>query len=77
MKFKAEHTFEERKLESDRVRSKYPDRIPGKLKIVRGLLGMPLCQILYSLFYSLTVICEKLDKSKMEVRFLEVFRDIS
>jgi hypothetical protein len=30
MKFKAEHTFEERKIESDRVRVKYPDRIPGE-----------------------------------------------
>lgn len=40
MKFKAEHTFDQRKLESERVRGKYPDRIP--------------------------VICEKVDKSKME-----------
>eukprot|EP01033_Poteriospumella_lacustris_P010332 gene10332-7341_t len=40
MKFKQEHTFEQRKAESDRVRAKYPDRVP--------------------------VICEKLDKSKME-----------
>eukprot|EP01039_Chlorochromonas_danica_P006609 gene6609-7302_t len=39
-KFRQEHEFEERKLESERVRAKYPDRIP--------------------------VICEKLDKSKME-----------
>lgn len=29
MKFKAEHTFEQRQAESQRVRSKYPDRIPG------------------------------------------------
>lgn len=29
MKFKAEHTFEERKAESERVRNKYPDRVPG------------------------------------------------
>jgi len=38
MKFKAEHTFEERKLESDRVRAKYPDRIPGKLNLTRALV---------------------------------------
>jgi hypothetical protein len=31
MKFKSDHTFEERKAESERVRTKYPDRIPGKL----------------------------------------------
>ncbi len=31
MKFKNEHTFEERKAESDRVRSKYPDRVPGNI----------------------------------------------
>lgn len=30
MKFKQEHTFEQRKAESDRVRAKYPDRVPGK-----------------------------------------------
>ena len=30
MKFKAEHTFDQRKAESERVRGKYPDRIPGK-----------------------------------------------
>ncbi|RYH29787.1 hypothetical protein EON65_07370 [archaeon] len=30
MKFKQEHSAEERKAESDRVRSKYPDRIPGQ-----------------------------------------------
>jgi hypothetical protein len=30
MKFKGEHTFDERKAESERVRTKYPDRIPGK-----------------------------------------------
>ncbi len=30
MKFKQEHSFEERKAESDRVRTKYPDRVPGK-----------------------------------------------
>ena len=29
MKFKTEHTFEQRKAESERVRGKYPDRIPG------------------------------------------------
>ena len=29
MKFKAEHTFEQRQAESQRVRAKYPDRIPG------------------------------------------------
>lgn len=29
MKFKQEHTFEQRKAESDRVRAKYPDRVPG------------------------------------------------
>jgi len=28
MKFKLEHTQEERKQESDRIRAKYPDRIP-------------------------------------------------
>ncbi len=28
MKFKQEHSFEERRSESDRIRSKYPDRIP-------------------------------------------------
>ena len=31
MKFKNEHTFEQRKAESERVRGKYPDRIPGNL----------------------------------------------
>lgn len=31
MKFKQEHTFEQRKAESDRVRAKYPDRVPGKI----------------------------------------------
>jgi len=40
MKFKSEHTFDQRKAESERVRGKYPDRIP--------------------------VICEKIDKSKIE-----------
>lgn len=30
MKFKSEHTFEQRKAESERVRAKYPDRIPGE-----------------------------------------------
>lgn len=28
MSFKKQHTFEERKAEADRIRSKYPDRIP-------------------------------------------------
>ncbi len=28
MKFKEKHTFEERCLESDKIRKKYPDRIP-------------------------------------------------
>lgn len=28
MKFKAEHTLEQRRAESDRIRDKYPDRIP-------------------------------------------------
>lgn len=28
MKFKQQHTLEERKAESDRIRAKYPDRIP-------------------------------------------------
>lgn len=40
MRFKAEHTFEQRRTESERVRAKYPDRIP--------------------------VICEKIEKSKVE-----------
>lgn len=31
MKFKAEHTFEQRQAESQRVRAKYPDRIPGTI----------------------------------------------
>ena len=31
MKFKAEHTFEQRQAESQRVRAKYPDRIPGNI----------------------------------------------
>lgn len=30
MKFKSEHTFEERKEEADRVLNKYSDRVPGK-----------------------------------------------
>lgn len=34
MKFKAEHTFEQRKAESERVRHKYPDRIPGIVHII-------------------------------------------
>lgn len=33
MKFKNEHTFEERRAESDRVRSKYPDRVPGNISL--------------------------------------------
>ena len=41
MKFKSEHSFEGRKAESDRIREKYPDRIP--------------------------VICEKIEKSKVQV----------
>jgi GABA(A) receptor-associated protein len=28
MRFKAEHTLEQRKAESERIRAKYPDRIP-------------------------------------------------
>lgn len=28
MKFKQQHSFEERQAESERIRSKYPDRIP-------------------------------------------------
>jgi hypothetical protein len=43
MRFREEHTFAERKAESDRIRAKYPDRIP--------------------------VICEKTDKSQVQVRF--------
>jgi len=39
MKFKSEHTFEQRKAESERVRAKYPDRIPGE--IVRNSLAGP------------------------------------
>lgn len=30
MKFKSEHSEEERKAESERVRTKYPDRVPGE-----------------------------------------------
>ena len=50
MKFKSEHTFEQRKAESDRIRDKYPDRIP--------------------------VICEKIEKSKVQVmmNFSEHFK---
>jgi hypothetical protein len=70
MKFKQEHSFEERKAESDRVRTKYPDRIPGKKNSPIKFYESPT-----SLSISLlcVVICEKLDKSKLEVRFLEPF----
>ena len=34
MKFKAEHNFEQRLAESERVRDKYPDRIPGKYNLI-------------------------------------------
>lgn len=33
MNFKSEHTFDQRKAESERVRTKYPDRVPGKFLI--------------------------------------------
>jgi GABA(A) receptor-associated protein len=42
MRFKAEHTLAQRKAESERIRAKYPDRIP--------------------------VICEKTEKSNVQVR---------
>ena len=28
IKFKSQHTFDQRKAEAERIRSKYPDRIP-------------------------------------------------
>jgi hypothetical protein len=40
VKFKAEHTFDQRKAESERVRAKYPDRIPGKIHISMNLNDM-------------------------------------
>lgn len=62
MKFKAEHTFEQRLAESDRVRAKYPDRIPGNL--------FPFIRSKVLAERKFLVICEKIDKSKMEVRVL-------
>lgn len=62
MKFKSEHTFEQRKAESERVRGKYPDRIPGLFLLLMNELR--LMDII-----SLLVICEKIDKSKIEVNF--------
>ncbi len=61
MKFKQEHTFEQRKAESERVRGKYPDRIPGLF------LFCFVKSYYLVLLKNLTVICEKIDKSKIEV----------
>jgi len=59
MNFKSEHTFDQRRAESERVRNKYPDRVPGMCSSPSFLLF---------LINMLIVICEKLDKSKMEVQ---------
>lgn len=33
LKFKNMYTFEERKLESERIKAKYPDRVPGNIYV--------------------------------------------
>lgn len=64
MKFKSEHTFEQRKAESERVRAKYPDRIPGEQLSILYLFYHR-CNDPF--FIISAVICEKIEKSKIEV----------
>jgi len=77
MKFKSEHTFEQRKAESERVRAKYPDRIPGEqlsilylffyLSYLDGSEDTLIHRCIDPFFIISAVICEKIEKSKIEV----------
>jgi GABA(A) receptor-associated protein len=62
MKFKLEHSFELRKTESERVRTKYPEIVPGLINIFDKLYTF----FSFNNLLSNAVICEKIERSKME-----------
>jgi hypothetical protein len=58
--FKTDKPFDKRKEDSDRIRSKYPERIPGIFIITVDFPTNP-C------FIVIVVICEKLENSTIQV----------